>query len=369
MSAIQKIFQIYGQQYLELYGDRMPKIHIKAIKDISDCRSGSFGTILYACNDCQKIQPVPCCCGNRHCPTCQQYKSEEWLHKQMENLLPTHYFLLTITLPQVLRDAARSHQKIVYSALFSCAHEALKKLAGDKRYLGSNRIGYLAVLHTWGGMLQYHPHIHMVIPGGAISKDGEQWLSSRDDLFVHTKPFAIIFRAKFRDEMKKAGLFHEIDPSVWKQEWVVHSQSAGKGQNALLYLSRYVFRVAISDNRIKSIENNAIKFTYKDRERKTWKTTKLEPMEFIRRFLQHVLPRGFMKIRHYGFLNPNSAFSINRMYELISLIHVVVKQISASIPRISIKRELKCACCGNPLRYIAFLKPAPRWGPTDDYAK
>ena len=369
MSAIQKIFQIYGQQYLELYGDRMPEIHIKAIRDICNCRSGSFGTILYACNDCQNIHPVLCCCGNRHCPICQQYKSEEWLHKQMQNLLPTHYFLFTITLPQGLRDIARSHQKIVYRAMFSCSHEALKKLAGDGRYLGSNRIGYLAVLHTWGSMLQYHPHIHLVIPGGAVSKDGVQWHSSREDLFVHTKPFAIIFRAKFRDEMKKADLFPEIDPAIWNQEWVVHSQSAGRGQNALRYLSRYVFRVAISDNRIKSIENNAVKFLYKDRQRNTWKTMTLEAMEFIRRFLQHVLPRGFMKIRHYGFLNPNSAFSIDRLHEIISLIHVVVKQISASIPKISIKRELKCACCGNPLRYIAFLKPAPRWGPADDYAK
>ena len=340
----------------------MPKIHKKAIKDICDCRSGSFGTILYACNDCNARQPVPCCCGNRHCPSCHQYKADEWLNKQMENLLPTHYFILTATLPEGLRDAARSNQRTTYRAMFSCTHEALKKLAKDKKYVGSSRVGYLAVLHTWGSMLQYHPHIHMVIPGGAVSNDGEQWLSSREDLFVHTKPFAMIFRAKFRDEMKKANLFHRIDPSIWKQEWVVHSQPAGKGQNALRYLARYVFRVAISNNRIKGIEDNAIKFTYKDRERKTWKTMELTPMEFIRRFLQHVLPRGFMKIRHYGFLNPNSSFSIDRLRELISLIHDVVKEISVSLPK-SIKRTLKCAHCGSPLSYLAFLKLPPRWGP------
>lgn len=362
MSAIQNIFRIYGQRYLELYGDRMPRIHKKAIRDICDCRSGSFGTILYVCNDCNTSHPVPCCCGNRHCPTCQQYKSEEWLHKQMENLLPTHYFLLTVTLPQELREVARSNQRIIYKAMFSCTHGALIKLAKDKRYVGSTKVGYLAVLHTWGGMLQYHPHIHIVIPGGAVSKDGNQWLSSREDLFVHTKPLAIIFRAKFRDEMKKAKLYQKTDPSIWKQEWVVHSQSAGKGQNSLRYLARYVFRVAISNNRIKSIENNTIKFTYKDRQRKTWKTMSLDSMEFLRRFLQHVLPRGFMKIRHYGFLNPNSSFSIEKLRELISLIHTVIKNISTTIPKL-IKRKIKCPCCGNPLRYIAFLKPAPRWGP------
>jgi hypothetical protein len=363
MNTIQKIFRIYGKQYLKLYGERMPRIHKKVMRDICDCRSGSFGTILYACHDCHTIQSIPCCCGNRHCPTCHQYKAEEWLHKQMENLLPTHYFLFTLTLPEGLRDVTRSNQRIVYRAMFSCAHGALIKLAKDKRFIGSSRIGYLAVLHTWGSVLQYHPHIHMVIPGGAVSKDGDQWLSSREDLFVHTKPFEIIFRAKFRDEMKKAKLFHEIDPSLWKHEWVVDSQPAGKGQNALRYLARYVFRVAISNNRIKSIKDNAITFTYKDRERKTWKTMELKPMEFIRRFLQHVLPRGFMKIRHYGFLNPNSSFSIDRLRELISLIHDVVKELSVSIPKI-IKRKLKCAHCGNPLRYLAFLKPPPRWGPS-----
>jgi len=362
MSAIQDIFRIYGRQYLELYGDRMPQIHEKAIKDICNCRSGSFGTILYVCNDCNTSQPVPCCCGNRHCPTCQQYKSEEWLSKQMDHLLPAHYFLLTATLPEGLRDVARSHQKIVYKALFSCAHDALTKLAKDKRFVGSSRIGYLAVLHTWGSMLQYHPHLHIVIPGGAVSEDGDQWLSSRQDIFVHTRPFTSIFKARFRDAMKKNNLFHKIEPSAWKDKWVVHSQSAGRGQNSLRYLARYVFRVAISNNRIKSIENNIIRFSYKDRQRKTWKTTALEPVEFIRRFLQHVLPKGFMKIRHYGFLNPNSAFSIEKLRELISLIHTAITHIPAQIPDIK-KHNIKCPCCGKPLRYIAFLQPASRWGP------
>ena len=362
MSAIQDIFRIYGSQYLSLYGERMPEIHKKTIQDISDCRSGSFGTILYACLDCRTIKSIPCCCGNRHCPTCQQNKSDQWLQKQMENLLPTHYFLLTLTLPQGLRNVARSHQRIVYAAMFSCAHKALKKLAKDKRFIGSTRIGYLAVLHTWGSMLQYHPHIHLVIPGGAVSEKADQWVSSRQDLFVHTKPLALIFKAKFRDAMKKAQLFDKIDPELWKQQWVVDDQAVGKGQNSLRYLSRYVFRVAISNNRIKSIENQTIKFLYKDRKTKTWKTIKLNAMEFIRRFLQHVLPKGFMKIRHYGFLNPNSPFSLEQLLELISLIHDVIRDLLPVIPEHKIK-EMRCSCCGKPLTFIAFLKHIPRWGP------
>jgi len=363
MSAIQNIFRIYGPQYLKLYGDRMPRIHKKVIRDICDCRSGSFGTILYACSECNIRKPVPCCCGNRHCPTCQHDKTEQWLQRQMENLLPTHYFLLTITLPEGLREIARSHQKIVYRALFSCAHEALRKLAKDKRFVGSTRIGYLAVLHTWGGMLQYHPHIHLVIPGGAVSEKADQWLPSRQDLFVHTKPLALIFKAKFRDAMRKNNLFHKIEPSVWKEKWVVDSQSAGEGHNSLRYLARYVFRVAISNNRIKSIENNSITFLYKDRQRKTWKTTTLEAMEFIRRFLQHVLPKGFMKIRHYGFFNPNSAFPIEKLRELISLINDVFRDLLPEIQEYK-KKGIKCPSCGNPLSYIGFLRPFPRWGPS-----
>ena len=363
MSAIQKIFQLYGPHYLARYSDRMPQIHKKTIHDIIDCRSGSFGTILYACHDCRTIQPISCCCGNRHCPTCQHDKADQWLHNQMDKLLPTHYFLLTITLPQGLRNLARSHQKTVYGAMFSCAHDSLKKLARDKRFVGSTRIGYLAVLHTWGSMLQYHPHLHLVIPGGALSEKKDQWVPSRQDLFVHTKPLAHIFKATFRDAMKKAHLFDKIDPNLWTQQWVAHSQPVGKGQNSLRYLARYVFRVAISNNRIKSSENHVIRFQYKDRQKKTWKTMTLDAMEFIRRFLQHVLPKGFMKIRHYGFLNPNFSLSIEHLRELISLIHHVVRDLLTAAPEYK-NRKIRCACCGRALTLIAFLKPLPRGGPS-----
>ncbi len=362
MSAIQKIFRTYGKEYLEKYGDKMPGIHKKVIKDMCECRRGRFGTILYECNDCNTLQPVPCCCGNRHCPSCHQHKAEEWLSKQMKKLLPSHYFLLTVTLPEELRFIARSNQRVVYKAMFSSAHGALKKLAKDKKYVGSDRLGCMAVLHTWGSKLQYHPHIHIVIPGGAVDEDGEQWLSSRQDMFVHTKPFSIIFRAKIKHELEKAGLLHKIDPSVWKKEWVANSQYAGKGDNTLRYLSRYVFRVAISNNRIKSISDKAVRFSYKDRERKTWKTMELEPMEFIRRFLQHVLPHGFMKIRHYGFMHPNSSLSVDKLRELISLVHIFIKKTRAAVPELK-KPKIKCACCGKPLRYVAFLKPVSRCGP------
>jgi len=157
MSAIQDIFRTYGPEYPALYQDRMPQNHKKVMKAIGECRSGFFGTILYDCENCHSIHPVPCCCGNRHCLVCQHDKADKWLRKQMEKLLPTHYFLLTITLPESLRVVVRSNQKAAYAALFSCAHESLKKLAKDKRFIGSSRIGYLAVLHTWGGKSSLSP--------------------------------------------------------------------------------------------------------------------------------------------------------------------------------------------------------------------
>jgi hypothetical protein len=360
MSDIQKIFQMYGSQYMALYGDRMPKSHKKTIRDIIACRNGSFGTMVYECSSCRNLHFIHCCCGNRHCPNCQQKKADQWLNQQMKKLLPTHYFLLTITLPQGLRDVVRSHQKQAYGALFSCTNDALKKLARDARFVGSDRIGYLAVLHTWGGMLQYHPHLHIVIAGGALS-DNNQWLSSRQDLFVHTKPLEIIFKAKFKAAMKKAGLLHKIDPAVWKQQWVIDSQAVGQGQNSLRYLSRYVFRIAISNNRIKSIENNVIKFLYKDRKKKKWKVMPLDAMEFIRRFLQHVLPKGFMKIRHYGFLNPNSALPIEKLRELISLIHDTIA-LFTEIRKPEIP-GIKCSHCGHDLKFILFVIPGPRRAP------
>lgn len=354
MSAIQDIFRMYGPEYLALYKDRVPENHKKVMIAICECRSGSFGTILYDCEDCHTMHPIPCCCGNRHCPNCQQKKADEWLEKQMKKLLPTHYFLLTITLPEQLRDVVRSNQKKAYAALFSCAHESLKKPAKDKRFIGSSRIGYLAVLHTWGGNLQFHPHLHLVIAGGAISEENEQWLPSRKDLFVHTKPLAVIFRAKFRDAMKKAHLFDQIPASVWEQDWVIDSQAVGQGQNSLRYLSRYVFRVAISNNRIKSYDDHKVRFLYKDHTKKKWKTMRLDAMEFIRRFLQHVLPTGFMKVRHYGFLNPNSGLSIEKISELICLIHDVIRDLLPKIPTRR-KKGLRCPCCGHRLRFLAFI--------------
>lgn len=356
MSAIQEIFRTYGPEYLDRYGDRMPKEHKKVMRALQDCRSGAFGTAVYRCDHCGSTHALACSCGNRHCPTCQHDKAEDWLHKQQQKLLPCHYFLLTITLPKALQRVIRSHQSSGYAAIFSCTYAALKKLARDTRFLGSPLIGLLAVLQTWGSQLQFHPHLHLIVPGGGLSPDGSSWLSSRQDLFVHTKPLGRIIRAKFRDAMKSAGLLEEIDPSVWSQEWVVDSQAVGNGETSLRYLARYVFRVAISNNRIVSYENHSVTFRYKDSDTRKWRTMTLDALEFIRRFLQHVLPTGFMKVRHYGFLNGNAAVSLQKVRELVRAFYDLLRETLPVWTSLT-PAHPRCPRCQGSLRRIWFFPP------------
>lgn len=358
MSAIQEIFKIAGPEYVENFGGRMPLVHRKVINAVMECRSGNYGTVQFACEKCHSTHELPCACGNRHCPTCQIDKAGQWLESQVSKLLPCHYFLLTLTLPDKLREVVRSDQRIAYAAMFSCAYDSIKKLAKDKRFIGSSRIGILGALHTWGSQMQYHPHLHLIVPGGALTADGQKWLPSRKDLFVHTKPLARIFRAKFRDSMKKAGLLETIDPEVWRREWVVDSQAVGNGETSLRYLARYVFRVAISNNRIISYDKKTVTFTYKDSGSRKWRKMTLDIMEFIRRFLQHVLPSGFMKIRHFGFMNANCKVPIDKIRELIHMLHdVLTRLLPPSRSSKPVRKKLKCARCGHGLSFARFLLP------------
>lgn len=357
MSAIQDIFQKAGPSYLARHGDRMSAIHKKVMRAVMECRTGAFGTAKYGCEKCGAIHELDCACGNRHCPACQIDKAEQWLESQVSKLLPCNYFLLTLTLPEELRQVVRSNQRVAYAAMFSCAYESLKKLAKDKRFIGSPRIGMLGALHTWGGQLQYHPHLHLVVPGGALALNGQSWLPSRQDLFVHTKPLARIFRAKFRDAMEKAGHLNSIDPDVWRADWVVDSQAVGNGQTTVRYLARYVFRVAISNNRIVNWDNHTVTFKYKDKDAGKWKTMAMDVIEFIRRFLQHVLPSGFMKIRHFGFLNANCKVPLQKIRELIHLLHDIISRLLPAKQPIQMMPKLKCSQCGHGMVMLRFILP------------
>ena len=356
MNKIQKIFQTYGSEYIKRYGNNMPSEHRKVINAILNCRTGELGLHEYECSSCGRIEHLPRSCGNRHCPGCQQAKAQDWLKKQMNKLLPCQYFLVTFTVPEQLRRLVRSNQKIAYSAMFNAASASLKKLSKDPRFIGADQMGFFGVLHTWGRLMFFNPHLHFVVPGGGLSSAGTQWVSSEHDFLVHVKALMPIYRAKLRDAFAKAGLLNQVDCAVWRKPWVVDCESAGNGQWALRYLSRYVFRVAISNNRIISWDNHQVTFRWKKVKTRRWRKTTVDAMEFIRRFLQHVLPSGFMKIRHYGFFGVNAKISIPRIRELIcELYETLAELIQPPVPDESPPRL--CTCCGHPMTHKAFIKP------------
>ena len=261
--------------------------------------------------------------------------------------------MITVTVPECLRFFIRSHQSITYSALFKASADGIKKLVKDDKYVGGDLPGFFGVLHTWGSQLQYHPHIHFIVPGGAVSKKDGQWHPSRTDFFLPVKALSKIIKAKFQDAMKKNGLFDEIHESAWKQDWNIHSKEIGNSENAIAYLSRYVFKVAISDSRIIKVEDRKVTFQYKKKNSNRMRACTLDVMEFIRRFLQHVLPSGFMKVRYYGFLNPNCSISIEHVSALIEL-SFGFEICASSFEKKSLK-PLTCECCGGELVFQYFM--------------
>ena len=351
--TINEIFQQYAHEYIDRFGDLMPADHRKVIDAIINCRTQYCGTMIYQCEACSQTHIVYRSCGNRHCPNCQHHKTHQWLVNQIERQLPGHHFMITFTIPQQLRRFIRSHQRPCYSALFKASSETMKKLAADEKYMGGDLSGFFGVLHTWGRQLVYHPHIHYVVPGGALSKKDGRWHPSRIDFFLPVKAMSKIFKAKFRDEMSKSGLDSNIPDEIWEQEWIVNSQAVGASAHSLRYLAPYVFKVAISNSRIIKVEDHKVFFKYKNPQTNRWRTMTLDVMEFMRRFLQHVLPTGFMKIRYYGFLSPGSSVPMEKISALIEL------AFGFEITKPEIKIEPfdppTCSNCGGKLKYVASI--------------
>lgn len=360
MTTIKDIFSKFGPEYLESHAERIPNEHRKVIHAIINCRSGEFGFTLYHCRRCGEHHLVNRSCGNRHCPNCQHHKTQQWLIKQMARSLPTHYFLITFTAPEELRDFIRSNQKVAYQALFQASSDALKRLANDERFMGADLPGFFGVLQTWGRKLQYHPHIHYVVPGGGLSKERTRWLSSRKDFYVPVQALSPIYRAKFRDAMEKTGLLDRIDPKVWTLNWNVDSQAVGESDTSLKYLAPYVFKVAISNSRIVKVEDRTVTFKYREHGTNLYRIASLDVLEFIRRFLQHVLPHGFMKVRHYGFLSANCALPMAEISNMIQKDHAV--RIPATQPQPPLGP--RCPNCGGILIPLSAMIPTARGQPT-----
>jgi hypothetical protein len=356
MTSINEIFRTFGPEYLERYANSMPKTHLKVIDAMMACRTEACGLALYQCASCARSHELYRSCGNRHCPTCQQHKTQQWLEKQINRQLPTHHFLFTFTVPEQLRPFIRKNQRAAYSALFKTSSEAIKKLAPDPHYLGGNLPGFFGVLHTWGRTLQYHPHIHYIIPGGALSSTDGRWHPSTTDFYLPVKALSIIFKAKFRDEMKKAALFDQIPSEVWHIDWNVDSQAVPSSQACLKYLAPYVFKVAISNSRILKVQDRTVLIRYRKPHSTRPRILPLEVMEFIRRFLQHVLPTGFMKVRYYGFMNPNCKVTLDHIRSLIELI--IGFQIDLPKAALQPSRPIICPSCGGRLKLRFLLSPA-----------
>jgi hypothetical protein len=302
-TELAEVFEQHGPHYRSQFGHKMLPSHRQAMQAIERCRTPALGGHIYTCEACGETQYLYHSCRNRHCPKCQHDKAQQWLEKQQDLLLPVPYFLLTFTLPGELRSIARSHQRLIYDLLFRASAHATQYLAQDERFVGG-QMGLTGVLHTWGRNLSYHPHVHYLVPGGGVTDEGT-WTPSRKNFLLPVKALATIVRAKFRDSLRKADAdcFVQIPVTVWQQPWVVHCQPVGYGQHALRYLAPYIFRVAISNNRILKLAHGKVTFRYRTTDTGTLKRCTLPAQEFIRRFLQHVLPRGFVKVRYYGFLS------------------------------------------------------------------
>jgi hypothetical protein len=352
---------------------------MKVMSAIERCRTAALGGHVAQCeNDaCGHLHIAYNSCRNRHCPKCQAAAAQEWLAKREAELLPVGYFHVVFTLPAPIADIAYQNKRVIYDLLMKASAETMITIAADPKHLGA-RIGITAVLHTWGSAMTHHPHVHMIVPGGGISLDGTKWVASRRSFLVHFRILSRLFRRLFLEKLVKAHgdgrlnfygqhagfadrvRFNAFLRPLRKGEWYVYVKEPFAGPEAVLaYLSRYTHRVAISNRRLVHADSNHVAFRYKDYNadhRNRWKTMTLTVHEFIRRFLSHVLPKGFHRIRHYGlFANGNRADNIARARELLNAQMPAkdnVDDAADAEPDEARVLNFPCPCCGGRMIII-----------------
>lgn len=359
MTELATIFQDFGAQYKEEARLKIPDRHRKALSDIANCRTEAMGGRVYQCSKCDNVRYSYHSCRNRHCPKCQHNAGQRWLQKQHQLLLPTPYFMLTFTLPQEFRQVAQTNQKAIYDLLFRASAQATQELARDPRLLGG-QIGMIGILHTWTRDLAYHPHIHYLVPAGAWETQNGQWLPAKPKFFLPIKPLAKLFKGKFKEGLRQLSLLQQTTQSPWQKKWVVHSQSVGTGKAALNYLAPYIFRVAISNKRILNTDEEKVTFRYTASATGQTKQATFPAIQFMRRFLQHVLPKGFVKIRYYGFLAPGKRNLLKRIRLALGLKRV---NKTPQAKPYSADKVSTCPTCGQQMPLIQRLFPLPRLPP------
>jgi hypothetical protein len=315
------VFRHFGAAWRAEHAGQLSRGHLRVMGAIETCRTAALGGHAEACGDCGHLHISYNSCRNRHCPKCQGLERAEWLADRQAELLPVPYFHVVFTVPSAVAEIAFQNKAVVYDILFRAAAETLRTIAGDPNHLGAE-IGFIAVLHSWGQTLQYHPHLHCIVPGGGISPDNQRWIACRPGFFLPVRVLSRLFRRRFLEQLDAAfaagrlGFYAELAElrdsdafahhlaSTREQDWVVYAKPPfGGPEQVLAYLGRYTHRVAIANSRLVAIGENTVSFRWKDyRHHDKAKVMTLEADEFIRRFLLHVLPPGLHRIRHYGFL-------------------------------------------------------------------
>ncbi len=383
------IFRDRGPAWRRANAGHVSLGQMKVMSAIERCRTAALGGHVATCQDCAYTHIAYNSCRNRHCPKCQGAAAREWLAAREAELLPVPYFHVVFTLPKPIADIAYQNKAAIYDILFKATAETLITIAADPKHLGA-RIGLTAVLHTWGSALTHHPHIHCIVPGGGISLDGERWVACRPGFFLPVRVLSRLFRRLFLDKLKaahRAGrlrFFNDLaclaEPNAFaaliaplrKAEWVVYAKRPFAGPEAVLqYLARYTHRVAISNSRLRVFDGNRVTFKWKNyraKGRQRYKIMTLTAHEFIRRFLIHVLPSGFHRIRHYGlFANGNRTDNIARARELLHAPPDPIEADDTDEQADTVPTALHpCPCCGGPMIVIETFERdvAPR-GPPD----
>ena len=340
------IIHQYYDAFMNKYADTVLPGQLKAMNDIRNCRTPDSGELYVQCPECNYAEWRPLSCGNRNCPKCQNHEASQWIDRQQAKLLPVSYFLTTFTLPYQLRSLTWRYQKIVFSLFFLCVSSTLKDFGLNPKNLGAE-IGMTMVLHTHSRKLDIHPHIHVVVPGGGVDKRRRQWKKKKGKYLFNEFAMAKVFRARFLAALNKAKL--PIPKNV-PPKWVVDCEHVGKGITALKYLSKYLYRGVISEKNIISNQNGQVTFKYIESATGNTRYRILKGEDFLHLIMQHVLPKGFRRVRDYGFLHGNA----KKILFLIQLIlHVVIKEIEHR-PR----PVFQCPCCKSPMVILGFRRPA-----------
>ena len=360
MEKIQKILNKGLEKYIK--ENKVVGYKQKVIKSIKDCKTGAIGAHKYVCDECGYEEIAYNSCRNRHCPNCQTGKKIKWIEARKEEVLNIKYYHIVFTIPSEIYNITLQNQEKMYKILFKASSETLQMLAKDTKYLGAE-IGFFSILHTWGQNLMYHPHVHIVVTGGGLTEINT-WKEKEEDFFIPVKVMSRVFRGKFLDYMRKERLefygnnkylenpaiYDELIQNLYKKEWVVYCKEPFKNAECVIqYLGRYTHRVAISNERIVKIEGETVTFKWRDyKDNNKMKEMTISIQEFIRRFLLHILPPNFMKIRYYGILGNKSKKKKLLKCKILTRTKIYIKE---KLPTLELLKKILgkdfnlCPCC------------------------